>query len=41
MLLHELGELEQERADQLRAARLTADPAEQALLRRRIGALER
>lgn len=35
-LLHELGDSEQARAEELRAAGLTANPAEQALLRRRI-----
>jgi RNA polymerase sigma-70 factor (ECF subfamily) len=37
-LLHELGDHEQARAEQLRAAELTANRAEQALLRRRVAA---
>jgi RNA polymerase sigma-70 factor (ECF subfamily) len=36
-LLHELGDQEQARAAELRAAELTANRAEQSLLRRRIG----
>jgi RNA polymerase sigma-70 factor (ECF subfamily) len=36
-LLHELGNQEQARAEELRAAELTANRAEQSLLRRRIG----
>lgn len=39
-LLHELGNQEQARAAQLRAAELTANTAEQALLRRRIAHLQ-
>ena len=39
-LLHELGDQEQARAAQLRAAGLTANTAEQALLRRRIELLQ-
>jgi RNA polymerase sigma-70 factor (ECF subfamily) len=37
-LLHELGDQEQARAAELRAAELTANRAEQSLLRRRIAA---
>jgi predicted RNA polymerase sigma factor len=40
-LLHELGDREQARAAQLRAAELTANRSEQALLRRRIQLYER
>jgi RNA polymerase sigma-70 factor (ECF subfamily) len=40
-VLEELGDPDQARDEQLRAAELTANRAEQALLRRRIGALER
>jgi RNA polymerase sigma factor (sigma-70 family) len=36
-LLHELGDLEQARAAELQAAELTANRAEQSLLRRRVG----